>query len=70
ATSFWLSGAPRSARMLARSMGDTHLAFYFSPGAVRIFDIGLSRWSAAPCEAPVDGDLTLVVGHAEPTLQA
>lgn len=61
---FMAAIGPKDAAMFTqREFSEPHY-FYFSPGAVQIFDAILRVYKASSCDAPSIEDVTLLVGHA------
>jgi hypothetical protein len=63
---FMVKGGPWDAAMYsARDMVATDLAFYFSPGATRIFRTGIDLHHGKPSSRPDKDHVSLLVGHAD-----
>jgi hypothetical protein len=60
---FVARATPTNAAMFANDPSHKEFGFYFSPEAVRIFDLILETFGAAECDAPPKSETSLLVGH-------
>lgn len=62
---FLATKAPRDAAVFENSPTYDECVYYFSPGAVAIFDSILRAYEAVPCAAPPRAETSLIVGHSD-----
>jgi hypothetical protein len=65
-SAFMANRSPKDAALFTNDSEDLkHCFYYFSPGAAAIAKALIETYKAVKCSAPVQGEVALLLGHAD-----